>query len=108
MATTGILGTPTDVPATTNTTVYTVPSDTFAIVTINITNRSAATRDIRIGLAASGTPSAGEWIEYDTELVSNGTLERSGVVLQAGKNVVAYANSTDVSVMVYGIETATT
>lgn len=105
---TGILGTPANLNATTNTTIYTVPSDTFAIVTINVTNRSASTRDIRIGLAATGTPSLAEWIEYDTELVANGTLERSGVVLQAGKNVVAYANSTDVTVMVYGIETATT
>ena len=105
---TGILGTPTDLTAATNTTIYTVPSDNFAIVTINITNRSTATRDIRIALSASGTPTAAEWIEFDTELVANGTVERSGVVLQAGKNVVAYANSTDVTVMVYGIETATT
>ena len=105
---TGILGTPTDVPATTNTSIYTVPADTFAIVTINITNRSSATRDIRIALATSGTPTAGEWIEYDTEIVANGTIERSGIVIQAGKKVVAYINSTDCTVMVYGIETSTT
>ena len=105
---TGILGTPTDLSATTNTSIYTVPTDTFAIVTINVTNRSTATRDIRVALASSGTPTAAEWIEFDTELVANGTLERSGVVLQAGKQIVVYANSTDVSAMVYGIETATT
>lgn len=104
---TGILGTPTDVPATTNTSIYTVPADTFAVVTINVTNRSSATRDIRIALATSGTPAAGEWIEYDTELLANGTIERSGVVLDAAKQVVIYANSTDTTAMVYGIETAT-
>lgn len=104
---TGILGTPTDVPATTNTSIYTVPADTFAVVTINITNRNSATRDVRIALSSTGTPAAGEWIEFDTELLGNGTLERSGIVLQAAKQVVIYANSTDVSAMVYGIETST-
>lgn len=105
---TGILGTPSDLAATTNTTVYTVPADTFAIVTISICNRSTSTRDIRVALASSGTPGNAEYIEYDTELVANGTLERAGVVVDAGKNIVVYANSTDVSAMVYGIETATT
>ena len=105
---TGILGTPADLSATTNTTIYTVPADTFAIVTISVCNRSTSTRDVRVALAASGTPSNSEYIEFDTELVANGTLERSGVVVQAGKNIVVFANSTDVSAMVYGIETATT
>lgn len=104
---TGILGTPADMPATTNTTIYTVPTDNFAIVSINVTNRSAATRDVRIALAATDTPTNAEWIEYDTEIVANGTIERSGIVLQAGKKVVAYVNSTDCTVMVYGIETST-
>ena len=94
--------------ATTNTTIYTVPADNFAIVSINITNRATSTRDIRIALAASDTPTNAEWIEYDTEIVANGTLERSGIVIDATKKVVAYANSTDVTVMVYGIETSTT
>ena len=103
---TGILGQQA-LNATTNTTVYTVPADTFGIVTINVTNRNAAARNIRIALSATGTPSNEEWIEYDTELLGNGTLERGGVVIDAGKNVVVYASSTDISASVYGIETPT-
>ena len=103
---TGILGQQA-LNATTNTTVYTVPADTFGIVTINVTNRNASARNIRIALSATGTPSNEEWIEYDTELLGNGTLERGGVVIDAGKNVVVYASSTDISASVYGIETAT-
>jgi hypothetical protein len=103
---TGILGT-TDLAATTNTTVYTVPSDTFSIVTISVCNRSSSNRDVRVALAAADTPVNAEYVEYDTELVGNGTLERGGVVIDATKKVVVYANSTDVSVVVYGIETAT-
>jgi hypothetical protein len=104
---TGILGTPADLAATTNTTLYTVPAETFSIVSVNLTNRSVQSRSIRIALAVADSPSLAEYVEYDVELVANGTLERSGIVLDAGKKVVVYADSTDVSAMVYGIETAT-
>jgi hypothetical protein len=103
----GILGTPTDLTATTNTTIYTVPGDTFAVFTVNLVNRSGTDRNVRIAVAASGTPTTAEWIEYDTTIIGNGVLERTGIVAQAGKNIVVYANSTDVSAMVFGIETST-
>jgi len=103
---TGILGAE-DLAATTNTVVYTVPNETFGVVTINIANRNAQARNIRIAVAAADTPQNAEWIEYDSELLGNGVIERSGVVLDAGKRVVAYADSTEVNVVVYGIETST-
>jgi len=103
---TGILGTA-DLGAAANTTVYTVPADTFAVVTVNITNRNTASRDVRLAISATGTPTNAEYLEYNTELLGNGSLERGGIVLDATKKVVAYVNSTDVTVMVYGIETAT-
>ena len=87
---TGILG-QNALAASTDTTVYTVPAATFSIVTINVTNRNATSRNVRIALAASGTPSNEEYIEYDTELLGHGTLERGGIVVDAGKNIVVQA-----------------
>lgn len=103
---TGRLGTA-DVSATTNTTIYTCPADTFAVATVSICNRGATSATVRLALASSGTPSAAEYLEYDTELVAKGVLERTGIVLDAGKNLVVYSNSASVTAIAMGIETAT-
>jgi len=91
----------------TNATVYTVPADTFSVITINVCNKLGTTAKVRVALASADTPVAGEYIEHDTDLLPYGVLERAGVVLDAGKKVVVYSNSTDTDVVVYGIETAT-
>ena len=93
--------------ATTNTTVYTVPADTFAVVTASLCNRGASDITVRLALASADSPTTAEYIEYDTTLVANGTLERTGIVIDAGKKIVAYASTSDASVVVYGIETST-
>lgn len=102
----GRLGTA-DLAANTNTTVYTVPADNFAVVTLSMCNRSSTQRSIRVALAGADTPTSGEYIEYDTSLVGNGTLERTGLVLSAGQKIVVFSNSVDVAAVVYGLETST-
>ena len=101
----GILGQ--EAPAaTTNTVVYTVPASTVSVVNISVVNRSGSAVTARIALAASSTPQNEEFIEYNTSIPSTGVLERTGVVLDAGKNVVVYASDADTSVSVYGLESA--
>lgn len=90
--------------ATTNTTVYTVPDATLASISINVCNRDFSAVMIRLALAASGTPADSEWIEYGSALPAGGVLERTGIVLDAGKKVVAYSSAASVSVVVIGIE----
>ncbi len=103
---TGILGT-SDLSATTNTTVYTVPTSTFAVVTVSICNRSASTISVRLAASTTGSPNVAEYLEYGTQILANGVLERSGIVLQAARNIVVYSSAVDVSVVVTGIETST-
>ena len=44
--------------ATTDTTVYTVPASTLAVLSVSVTNRGAAAATVRIALSASGTPTS--------------------------------------------------
>jgi hypothetical protein len=90
--------------ATTNTTVYTVPSSTTATFNVNVVNTGTSVATIRLAISATGTPSTSEWVEYNSEVVAGGVLERSGFVAQATKNVVVYTDTATVSVSVYGYE----
>jgi len=106
---TGRLGTA-NITTTADTTVYTVPASTFSVVSVNVVNRSSsATANIRIAVASSATPGAAEYIEYDSSLVANGVLERTGIVMDASKLIVVSTPTAtpSLSVVVYGIETST-
>jgi|TARA_B110000977_G_C11038743_1_gene478080 hypothetical protein len=95
-----------DVAAATYTTVYTCPADTFAVVSINFLNRGNASCFVRLAVADAATPTAGEFLEYDTELTAKSVLERTGLVLSAGQLLVVYSNIANISAVTFGIETA--
>jgi hypothetical protein len=103
---TGRLGTA-DLAAATNTTVYTCPADTFAVVTLSVCNRGASAANIQVAVASAATPTVAEYVEFDTSLSAKGVLERTGIVLDAGKLLVVRSSATSVNAVVYGIETAT-
>ena len=99
-----------NITTTADTTVYTVPSATFSVVSVNICNRNSSTpASIRLAVSALATPTAAEYIEYDSSLVANGVLERTGIVMKTG-DLLVFSTPTGtptLSVVVYGIETST-
>jgi hypothetical protein len=99
-----------NITSTADTTIYTVPSSTFSVVSVSICNRNTTTAaTIRVAICSSATPAAGEYIEYDTSLVASGVVERTGLVMDAGKILVVQVSSASptISVVAMGIETST-
>ena len=95
------------IPATTNTTVYTVPVGYYTVCNVSVVNRGTSAINLRVAMATGTTPNSEEWIEYDTVVIPNGVYERTGLVLQAGLNIVVYSSAALVGCTVYGIETST-
>jgi hypothetical protein len=95
-----------DITAATNTTVYTVPADTYTVATLSLCNRGSATTTISVAVADADTPTNGEYIEFETELLAKNVLERTGLVLSADQRIVINSSEADVSAVLVGIETA--
>jgi len=102
---TGILGT-NDLGANTDTSLYTVPADTYSVVTVSFCNRGSSTANVRLAVASTATPDASEYLEYDTSIGPNGVLERTGIVADATKIIVVRSSAASVTAVAMGIETA--
>ena len=105
----GILGS-TDLTAVTYTEFYEVPANNFVVGTVAFTNKNAASVTVRLAAtkpANAGIPETDDYLEYEAEILPGGVLERTGVVLEAGRRLYARSSNANTVVMIYGIETAT-
>jgi len=95
-----------DLAATTNTTVYTVPASTKAIVNVNICNRNATAVVVRLMHldGAIGTLAAEDYIEYDVTIPGYGVIERTGISMATTHVIGAYSDTANVTVQVQGLE----
>jgi hypothetical protein len=103
---TGILGTA-DLGAGTDTTLYTVPADTFTVAAVNMVNRGTDPITVRVAVSDAGAPTNDEFLEYEATILPNNVLERTGIVLQAGKLLVVRSSASSCSAVAMGIETST-
>jgi hypothetical protein len=93
--------------AATYTQIYTCPAGNFAVVTVSMCNRNATPATFRLTVSDTFPPGNSDYLEFDTQVLANGVLERTGIVLAAGQIISARSSATNVSTIVYGIETPT-
>ena len=96
-----------DLPATTLTSVYTVPSSTEAVIsTIIIANRAATAKSFRIAIRPNGESISNKhYIAYDVPIAANdSTTLTLGITLDAADVIAAYASAVDLSINVFGTE----
>jgi len=107
-----------NIAAGSGTLLYTVPTGYYGVYNVSFTNTASASQTIRMYIGASTTslPIASEIFEYQTTIVANGVFERTGIVIDAGKNIVVSSTGGSggagtatggVTVNIYGIETST-
>lgn len=90
--------------ANTLTTVYTVAAGKTAVFNVSIANTGNGVMAIRLAIASTGTPTTGEYIEYDTILPGYSVFERGGLMASQNKNIVVSATTGSAAVNVYGYE----
>ena len=95
--------------ATTDTTLYTVPSATETVIsTITVCNRGSSTGTYRIAVRPNGTAIANQhYIAFGTTLAANTTETWSlGVTIDATDVVTVYASTGDFTFQAFGSEIA--
>ena len=93
--------------ATTDTTLYTVPSATDAVVsTIVVCNRSASARTYRIAVRPAGASIANQhYLAYDVAIAANdSTALTLGITLDATDVITVRASTGDLSFTAFGSE----
>lgn len=93
--------------ASTNTTLYTVPSSTQAVVsTIFVCNRGTSAAKYRIAVRPDGASiSAQHYAFYDVELAANATTAiTTGITLGDTDVVTVYSNSASLAFSAFGSE----
>jgi len=94
-----------NLPAASNTTIYTCPYGKVATVNVRLVNRNTSSNIIRLAVVeAGGTLSDKNYIEYDMNLAPSAVLENVSIVLSSGDFIVAKASLAGVSAVVLGFE----
>jgi hypothetical protein len=94
--------------ATTEGTLYTVPTSTSTVVSsLVICNQAASSATFRIAVrpSADGSTTAKHWIVYGTTVAaSDSTVITMGLTLAAGDKIQVYGSSATLSFSAYGSE----
>ena len=73
------------------------------IVSANVCNIGNQACTFRMALTDEIVASDDSWIEYETEILGHGVLEREGIVISPGQRIIVRSNTSLCSVNVWGI-----
>jgi hypothetical protein len=93
--------------ATTQTTLYTVPAATTAVIsTMFVCNRGASAGTVRIAVRPDGAVLANQhYLYFDTSVPANSTISiTTGITLDAADILAVYASTADFSFVAFGSE----
>lgn len=91
-------------PAKTNTTIYSVPTDEEALLSLFVANQSASNARFRIAIVDSSAAPAvnsDQYIEYNQDLLPRVSYQRKDIKVRGDQSIVAYSDNPDVSISVY-------
>jgi hypothetical protein len=75
-----------------------------SVVNVNVCNRTNEVARISMAVSNSATsPSNAEWIEFESQLIGKGSLERTGIVLNPGQYLIVKSNLSNVNAIAWGI-----
>lgn len=95
-----------NVPQYVNTSIYTVTTGRYSEFTINVLNKSTNPINISIAISNTTDPANNEYIEQGLLIPAKSSIQRTGLVASAGKNVVIQSPADGITVAVFGTETA--
>ena len=84
--------------------VYTVPATMVTACSINIVNVGNIAANVYVAFSDDANENQPEYFEYASPLMPSEVLERTGIVIQAGKNVLVRSEGGTLNVTVYGYE----
>lgn len=89
---------------TTNTDVqmFQVPAGKIASFSLNVCNKTAGKVLIGIAMSTSATPGAGDYLEWNAEVLPSETLQRLGLVLGSSNYLFVRTNTSGLSVVLWG------
>ena len=93
--------------ATTNTSLYTVPSSTSTVIsTVTVCNQASTAGTFRIAIRPAGASIAAQhYIAYDTPIAANDTIALTlGITLATTDVVTVYASGSTMSFSAFGSE----
>ena len=91
-------------PVKTNTTIYSVPTNEEALLSLFVANQSSSNARFRIAIVDSSVAPAvtsDQYIEYNQDLLPRVSYQRRDIKVRGDQSIVAYSDNPDVSISVY-------